>query len=205
MRRLLHRVAAAALLVSLQADPGFAQDDRGEYPSWLERGTIEFGVGDIGYPFSPEQLEPGYEVKSVHVPDLAARLALGYRFSDRVSLHLGYLRPARWVQYRNINGHPSSHSVWMNVVSASIRGRLPVGGRVSLFDLPSWTRCHTPAGDDVHVRGDHLSRDAAAAPGGGAASRVDGHVSQAPDPDERDDEEFLDAIQPGDGAHLLGR
>ena len=72
-------------------------------------------------------------MESVHVPKLAARLVLAHRFTDRVSLRLSYLRPARWVQYRNLNGDASSHSVWMNVAGLSLRRHVPIGPRLSLY------------------------------------------------------------------------
>ena len=133
MSRLLRTCACAWLFVFLQAGATFAQDDRSDYPLWLARGTVEFGIGDIGYLFSQRQLEPGYEVESVHVPDLAARLVLGHRFTDRLSLQLSYLRPARWVRYQNVNGDARSHTVWMNAVGLSLRRQLPIGARVSLY------------------------------------------------------------------------
>lgn len=115
------------------AVPAVAQDNRADYPPWLAHAFVEFSVGNIGYPFSARQLEDGFTVESVHAPKLAARLVLGDRLSDRTSLRLTYLRPARWVAYRNVNGAGGSHSVWMNVIGASLRQRVPLSRGLSIY------------------------------------------------------------------------
>ena len=61
--------------------------------------------------------------QSVEVPNLAVRLSLGYRLNEHLSAQLSYMRPARWVSYRNINGDQAGHSVWMNVASATVKAR----------------------------------------------------------------------------------
>jgi hypothetical protein len=134
MPRFVRLSVFVCLLTVGSVVPTAAQDDdRADYPGWLARGAVEFGIGNIDYLFSPQQLEPGHKVESVHVPNLAARLALAHRFTDRLSLRLSYLRPARWVQYRNLNGDASSHSVWMNVAGLSLRRHVPIGPRLSLY------------------------------------------------------------------------
>lgn len=117
----------------LQGVCGYAQDDRRDYPSLLSRGYVELNVGHIDYPFSRAELEPGHEAESIDVPNLAVRLSLGYRFNDRISMQLRYLRPARWVQYRNIDGDQARHSVWMNVTGLTLTSRVPVKGPLSIY------------------------------------------------------------------------
>lgn len=111
----------------------FAQTDPREYPSLLSHGYVELTVGLINYPFSRSELEPGHVVESIDVPNLAVRLSLGYRLNDWVSTQLTYLRPARWVQYRNIDGDQAGHSVWMNVTGLTLALRVPVRGPLSIY------------------------------------------------------------------------
>jgi hypothetical protein len=118
--------------VTPAAAQGDRSEDRTEYPAWLARAVFDFSVGEIRYPFSSRHLEEGFDAESVATPKLAARLTLGHRFNDYLSAHLTYMRPARWVRYRNVNGDRSGHSVWMNIVGASAQGRLPIG-RMSLY------------------------------------------------------------------------
>lgn len=109
-----------------------AQDDRAELPEWLTRGLMEFSVGEIRTPFSGAQLQSGYDVEWVHTPKLAARIALGHQFTSTLSAQLIYMRPARWTQYVNVNGDRDTHSVWTNIIAASVKQRLPIG-RLSLY------------------------------------------------------------------------
>ncbi len=116
----------------LSAVAASAQDDRANYPAWLTHAFVEFDVGDIRYPFSARQLEDGYSVESVDTPRLAARLTLGRQVNDRTSVELTYLRPARWVVYRGLNGPGASRSLWMNVIGASMRQRVRLS-RATIF------------------------------------------------------------------------
>lgn len=135
MRRRLARACLSLLVVS-GAIPCRAQeprDGRTELPSVLAGGYFELGVGDIRYPFSPRQLEPGFEADSIDVPNLAIRVSLGHRFNERTSLQVSYLRPAKWVRYRNVNGEAVVHSVWMNVLGVALRRRVPVNDTLSIY------------------------------------------------------------------------
>lgn len=133
---MLNRIVPFAPVLCLvllgAASPGFAQDTRTDLPVWLSRGTLDFGIGEIRYPFSSRHLEDGFTAEAVDAPKLAVRLTLGHQLTNRLTFNLTYLRPARWVQYRNINGTRGAHSVWMNVVGASLKQRVPLG-RVSLY------------------------------------------------------------------------
>jgi hypothetical protein len=43
------------------------------------------------------------------------------------------MRPVQWVKYRNVNGDGAEHSVWMNVAGATVRPRLPVSPKFSIY------------------------------------------------------------------------
>lgn len=130
-----HRLAPFVLVFCLGAfaeSSAAPQDDRTDLPAWLARGTVDVAIGEIRYPFSARHLEDGFTAEAVDAPGLAARLSLGHQLTRRLTVNLTYLRPARWVQYRNINGDHAAHSVWTNVVGASLKQRVPLG-RVSLY------------------------------------------------------------------------
>lgn len=104
------------------------------YPALLADSYIGVSVGRIGYRFSSRQLEPGFSAAGVEIPNLSARVALfGHRFGPHLSAELVYMRPTNWVQYQDVGGQPSSHSVWMTVAGGTIRPTLPLSNRVSVF------------------------------------------------------------------------
>ncbi|MFL5740531.1 MAG: acyloxyacyl hydrolase [Flavisolibacter sp.] len=113
---------------------GSAQDDRVQYPVLLRNAYFGLNLGYINYPFSNAQLMPGYSAQSVTVPHMAVRLTLfGYRFNENLSAQITYMRPVKWVEYQNINGDKSQHSVWMNVGGLTMKGKLPMSNKISLY------------------------------------------------------------------------
>jgi opacity protein-like surface antigen len=127
------RVGSLALVFLLQPFVADAQDDRRDYPSMLARGFAEIAAGHISYPFSQIHMEPGHRAGSVQTPSLAARVTFGYRFDDTLSGQVTYLRPARWVEYRNVDGTTNGGTVWMNVAGLTMKARTPVTGRWSAY------------------------------------------------------------------------
>jgi len=127
------RVGCLVLLILARPLVAGAQDDRRDYPSILSRAFAELGVGHISYPFSQIHMEPGHRADSVETPHLAARLTFGYRFDDTLSGQISYLRPVRWVEYRNIDGTTASGTVWMNVAGLTVKARTPIADRWSAY------------------------------------------------------------------------
>jgi hypothetical protein len=122
------------LFFSIQGGDLFSQlDNRVQYPPGLKNAYFGVNVGAINYNFSSEQLEAGYTVESVKVPPAAVRIMLyGYQFNQYLSAQISYMRPVSWVEYRNVNGDGSSHSVWMNVAGLTFSSNLPLSKRFSL-------------------------------------------------------------------------
>lgn len=122
------------ILLLLNSVRGFAQDRRVQYPAILKNSFFGVSIGSINYPFSSEQLEPGYNVASIQVPHTAVRLILyGHEFSKYVSAQLTYMRPVDWIEYKNINGDKSKHTVWMNVAALTLTARTPSWKKISLY------------------------------------------------------------------------
>src|SRR5258706_1812983 len=112
-----------------------AQHERTQYPFVLSNNTyFEANFSYIGYHFSNFQMEPGYVAESVHIPHAAVRLVLyGYHFNKHLSAQITYMRPVLWVQYKNVNGDHSAHSVPMNIAGLTIKGQSPINNKFSLF------------------------------------------------------------------------
>lgn len=118
----------------LQAGICFAQDKRVQYPGILSNAYFGLDIGYVNYPFSNEHLKPGYSAESVRIPQPIVRLTLfGYRFNDYLSARITYCRPTNWVEYNNVNGDKSKHTVWMNIGGLTMKGQLPVAGKLSAY------------------------------------------------------------------------
>src|SRR4051812_22946527 len=102
---------AGALIVSMlicasaSAQEAASDDTRAQYPPFLNNSYFSINVGSIRYLFSGQQLAPGYAVESIDIPHLAVRVDLfGHRFTKHLSAQATYMRPARYVMYRSVNG-----------------------------------------------------------------------------------------------------
>lgn len=122
------------ILVLLQQIPVSAQDKRVQYPFLLSGSYFGVSIGYINYPFSPLHMEPGYHAESVQIPHTGVRIILfGHQINKYLSAQISYMRPVDWVLYKNVNGDRSSHSVWMNVAGLTIKSKLPVKKKFSVY------------------------------------------------------------------------
>ncbi len=114
-----------------------AQDERAQIPPLLQRSYFEVNLGYINYPFGQAQMEPGYTLESVNVPNMAVRLVLwGYDFNDYLAAQITYMRPVGWVKYRyKVDGSDvfDTKSVWTNVGGFTLKGKLPIGDKFSVY------------------------------------------------------------------------
>jgi len=110
-----------------------AQYNRAQYPRFLSKSFIGVNMGYINYPFSALQMEPGFKVESIRVPHLAVQvLLLGHHFNKYLSAQISYMRPVKWIEYKNVNGDQYTHTVWMNVAGFTVKASLPVMKRFSI-------------------------------------------------------------------------
>lgn len=109
-------------------------DGRTQYPGFLENSFFTFSVGMIGYVFSPRQLEPGFEAESIDRPRLGVRVDLfGHRFTKYLSAQATYMRPARFVQYRNINGTTETRQISNAYAGVALALHVPITDKVSAY------------------------------------------------------------------------
>jgi Lipid A 3-O-deacylase (PagL)/OmpA-like transmembrane domain len=112
----------------------YAQDNRTKYPGFLKNSYFNFNFGYINFPFSSEQLEPGYTAESITNHHFGMRLIFfGHQFNKHLSAQVSYMKPLQYVIYKNVNSDQSRHSVWMHSGTLSLKGQLPVAGRVSVY------------------------------------------------------------------------
>ena len=109
-------------------------DTRTQYPWFLADSYFTISAGSIHYPFTSETMEPGFRVESIAIRHVAARVTLiGHEFNRYLAAEATYMRPVKFVAYRNVSGDQSSHSVWMNFGSVALKPQLPLGSRVSAY------------------------------------------------------------------------
>ncbi|HSU26821.1 MAG TPA: acyloxyacyl hydrolase [Chitinophagaceae bacterium] len=127
-------IAFMYALVSVPLPRLQAQDQRAQFRPPLSKSYFGVNIGYINYPFSNAHLEPGYQAGNINVPHPAVRLVLyGYHVNKYISAQITYMRPVNWVQYNNINGAPTSNSVWMNIAGISAKARLPLSSKFSIY------------------------------------------------------------------------
>lgn len=112
----------------------FAQDDRTAYPGILKNSYFNFNFGYINFPFSSEQLQPGYQVESITNHHFGMRLIFfGHQFNKHLSAQISYMKPLQYVIYKNINGDQSKHSVWMHSGTLSLKEQVSVTKKLSAY------------------------------------------------------------------------
>ncbi len=103
-----------------------AQSFRGQYSPAMKNTFFGVNIGSINYPFSTRQLQPGNTVGSVKVPHTAVRLVLvGHEFNKNIAAQITYMRPVKWVEYRDVNNTNQTLTVWMNVAGLTVSGNYP--------------------------------------------------------------------------------
>lgn len=134
---MFHFVKIIVLLSVINVFALSAQDERSQIPPLLQKSYFEVNLGYINYPFGAAQMESGYMLKEVTVPQMAVRLVLwGYNFNDYLSAQITYMRPVAWVKYAYQNvGSTEEHvrSVWTNVGGFTLKGKLPIGQHLSVY------------------------------------------------------------------------
>src|SRR6478672_9162992 len=129
------RLGILIITLLLKNLPLSAQHQVTQYPFFLSDHTyFEVNISYLDYHFSKLQLQPGFQAESVHIPHVGVRLLLyGYRFNKHLSIQATYMRPVLWVQYKNINGDHSSHSVPTNIAGLTFREQFQLRNKWSLY------------------------------------------------------------------------
>ncbi|HTM92404.1 MAG TPA: acyloxyacyl hydrolase [Flavisolibacter sp.] len=112
----------------------FSQENRAQYPGFLKNSYFNFNFGYINFPFSSEQLEPGYQAESVTNHHFGMRLIFfGHQFNKNLAAQVSYMKPLQYAIYNNVNGDKGKHSVWMHSGTLSLKGQVPVSKKISAY------------------------------------------------------------------------
>jgi hypothetical protein len=129
-------LAATILFVAAGA---FAQDnpsddDRTQYPAFMQNSFFTFSGGAIGYLFTQSQLEPGFQAESISKPRVAVRIDFfGHHFSKYFSAQVTYMRPGVFVSYKNVNGTNGVHQVFSAYAGLTLAFDVPVNPRLDVY------------------------------------------------------------------------
>ena len=131
------KISIGAFVILIQSFIAIGQNDgdkRSQYAGILSNSFAGVNVGYINYPFSRIQMEPGYQAESIHIPHTAVKIILfGHQFNKWLSAQITYMRPVDWVEYKNVNGDHSNHSVWMNIAGIIIKAQTPPWKKFSVY------------------------------------------------------------------------
>ena len=140
LRRTLTTTVLLAICLGVRA---FAQqethpreDTRTQYPALLANSYVSVNVGWVDDPLSSLQLQPGFRAGSVDVPHLAVRVVLvGHEFNKYLSAQGSYMRPVKYVSYRNVNGAAGTdhHYVRVDFGAVTLKTQAPIGRRLSAY------------------------------------------------------------------------
>lgn len=114
--------------------PVFCQDTRTQYPAFLKNSYFHFNFGYMNIPFSGDHLQPGFVAESITNHHLGMRLIFfGHQFNKHLAAQVSYMKPVQYAIYENVNGDGARHSVWMHSGTVSLKGEVPVTGKLSVF------------------------------------------------------------------------
>lgn len=103
-------------------------------PRWLVNSYFAVNAGWLSQSFTARQLEPGFQAASIDEPHAAARVVLaGHEFTPHVAAQITYMRPVRFVSYRDVNGDASGHHVWTAFGGASVKARAPIAASAAVY------------------------------------------------------------------------
>ena len=135
------RVCLTVLLITIFCSPEMRGegDKRAQLPSFMKGSYFEVNYGHIDYPFGADILEPGFIMRDVTVRHPAVRLVLmGKDLNRYLAAQITYMRPVWWVRYNysgqsDIQSSVKSSSVWMNVAGLTLKPKIPIGERFTLY------------------------------------------------------------------------
>lgn len=114
----------------------FGQEDKKsktKFTNFLANSYYSINFGGIFYPFSNDNLQPGYATETFSRNWFSGRFLLGYKITDNLSAQFGTMRPASWFKYDNVNNIGYDRSVWINAWSLSLKNDFNINSKTSVY------------------------------------------------------------------------
>ena len=131
-----------------------------KFTNFLANSYYSINFGGIFYPFSNDNLAPGYQSSSVSRNWFSGRMLLGHHFADNWALQFGTIRPAAWFKFDNVNNVGYENSVWINAWSLSVKKDFNLSEKISIFGefgIANVTRVGFSIGNDVVYEDAHFA------------------------------------------------
>ncbi len=110
-----------------------AENNKSQIPLFIQQSTLDIGFGFIHYPFSAVQLEPGYKLHSLTLPQKGLQLSYRYLINHYLSAQLDYmmLLPSVKYTYSTLNNENETLAkpVLLNTGGLTLNPQLPIGKR----------------------------------------------------------------------------
>lgn len=134
-----HTTKSAATQAARTAPRPSDESAQTQYPAFLINSYFGIDIGSMRYLFTQRQLQPGFHAGSLQIPHLGVRVDLfGHRFFKYLSAQIVYMRPARFVTYRSINGDQIRHQVSEAIGGVTLSSSVPVTSHVSVYAEGGW-------------------------------------------------------------------
>jgi opacity protein-like surface antigen len=131
---LILQVASPALAQDAPAPLADARDSRTQYPLLLRNTYFSINIGYLDYPFTQQQLEPGFQADAIDIPPVGVRAVLiGHQFTKYLAVQAHYARPVQYVSYRNVNGDQAGHHVFMHFGGVTAKSQVALSSRVAAY------------------------------------------------------------------------
>jgi len=127
----------ALLLIFLLSINVFSQEKetpKTQLSNFLSKSYYSVNFGGIFYPFSNENLKPGFATETFSKNAFSGRIIfLGYKIRPNLAVQFGVIRPASWFKYNNVNNIGYERSVWINAWSLSLKKNFPFNDKLSIY------------------------------------------------------------------------
>lgn len=104
-----------------------------KFTNFLANSYYSINFGGIFYPFTNDNLIPGYETETFSRNWFSGRMLLGHKITDNLAVQFGTIRPASWFKYDNVNNIGYDRSVWINAWSLSLKKDFNINKKTSFY------------------------------------------------------------------------
>ncbi len=109
------------------------ENSKTQFTNFLANSYYSINFGAIFYPFTNNNLAPGYQSETVSKNRFSGRMLLGHKFAEDWAIQFGTMRPASWFKYDNVNNIGYENSVWINAWSLSLKKDFNLSKRTSIY------------------------------------------------------------------------
>ena len=111
----------------------FAAADRTQLPAFFQNSYIGFSAGYADFGFTDANLESHLHSTSIQKERISLKVYGGHYFNPYLAVQLSLMRPIYWVKYQGVYSPDSSNSVWMNILSLTLRPTWPINDTFMLY------------------------------------------------------------------------